>query len=67
MPLKQILTFLLSFTASLCSAQENNFWTEDVWKSDERGFLYYPPDKPKEVKPSPIDLKTIPSLEGLKE
>ncbi len=50
MSLKPILTFLLGFMTSLFAAQENNFWTEDVWKSDERGFLYYPSDKPKEVK-----------------
>ena len=67
MSLKPILTFLLGFMTSLSAAQENNFWTEDVWKSDERGFLYYPSDKPKEVKPAPLDLKSIPTIEGLRE
>lgn len=67
MSLKPILPVLLGFMASLSAAQENNFWTEDVWKSDERGFLYYPSPKPKEVKPAPLDLKSIPTIEGLRE
>ncbi|MFG6371904.1 MAG: conjugal transfer protein TraF, partial [Turicimonas muris] len=29
--------------------------------------LYYPSDKPKEVKPAPLDLKSIPTIEGLRE
>ena len=29
--------------------------------------FYYPSDKPKEVKPAPLDLKSIPTIEGLRE
>lgn len=67
MSLKRTLPVLLGFMTSLSAAQENNFWTEDVWKSDERGFLYYPSDKHKEDKPAPLDLKGIPTIEGLRE
>lgn len=62
------LIFALMFCAtSFPAAQESNFWEEDVWQSEDRGFLYYPPAKPKEIKPAPIDLKSIPTLEALKE
>jgi len=32
-----------------------NWFKEDVWKNPERGFLFYPPDKPKEVKKKPVE------------
>lgn len=67
MSLKHLFAVCLCAVPPLLSAQEPNFWNEDVWKSEERGFLYYPSSQPKPHKPEPVDLMAIPTLEGLKE
>lgn len=59
---------LLSCGASF--AQTPNFWTEDVWKSEDRGFLYYPSEKApaskkSELRPTPLsELKSADELKA---
>ena len=56
------LTALLSFTLVQHSlAQTNDFWTEDVWSSPERGFLFYG-EKSEEVPKDPEEIKTVEEL-----
>lgn len=64
-PLLVALSTQIFFLSSHASA---NFWQEDVWKSEDRGFLYYPADK--EKTPSKFkapELKDLPTLEAVKE
>lgn len=56
---KTLLSLLLISTASLAS--ENNFWTEDVWVSPDRGFLFY------QEKVSPKEEKPLPEFETIEE
>ena len=56
---KTLLSLLLVSTASLAS--ENNFWTEDVWVSPDRGFLFY------QEKVSPNEEKPLPEFETVEE
>jgi conjugal transfer pilus assembly protein TraF len=47
-----------------------DFWQQDVWKQDDRGFLWYPPEDAKPVqppKPAPRELASITSMEELRE
>ena len=48
---KQLITLLIISLPTLASGQED-FWTEDVWSSPDRGFLFYQektPDNQKEL------------------
>lgn len=56
---KTLLSLLLISTATLAS--ESNFWTEDVWVSPDRGFLFY------QEKVSPEKEKPLPEFETVEE
>ena len=51
----QNLCLLLSLALTLASpvSLAASFWDEDVWNSDDRGFLYYPPEELKKKAPDP--------------
>ena len=51
-PLIAILTLLFLNTLSP-GASASGFWEEDIWKSQDRGFYYYEPEKEKETTPEP--------------
>ena len=56
------LTALLSFSLVQHSfAQPNDFWTEDVWKNPDRGFLFYGEKKLDEAK-DPKEFETVEEL-----
>ena len=56
------LTALLSLSLVQASfAQPNDFWTEDVWKNPNRGFLFYG-EKKKENANELSELKTVEEL-----
>lgn len=55
---KTLLSLLLVSTAPLAS---ENFWTEDVWVSPDRGFLFY------QEKVSPEEEKPLPEFETVEE
>lgn len=56
------LTALLSLLLVQSSfAQTNDFWTEDVWKNPDRGFLFYGEKKPDESK-DPKEFETVEEL-----
>ena len=56
------LTALLSLSLVQSSfAQPNDFWTEDVWKNPDRGFLFYGEKKPDEAK-DPKEFETVEEL-----
>lgn len=55
---KTLLSLLLVSTTSLAS---ENFWTEDVWVSPDRGFLFY------QEKVSPEEEKPLPEFETVEE
>ena len=59
--MKRLLLLMLMPTLALAS---ETFWTEDVWKTDDRGFLFYGPlvTEPKE---KPIPLESIQTVEAL--
>lgn len=62
--LSLLTLFLCAASTQVCAA---DFWKEDVWKNQDRGFLYYPDEeKPKPKKPPFKDLKSIQSAEELK-
>ena len=42
----------------------DNFWTTDVWKDDDRGFLFYGPQA-QDGKDKPVDLSTLTTVEAL--
>ena len=57
------LTALLSLSLVQSSfAQTNDFWTEDVWKNPDRGFLFYGEKKEENSK----DLSELKTVEELK-
>lgn len=71
------LRFLKSFlraALALCPAfflsgaqAEENFWTEDVWKKEDRTFLYYPDAQKKDPrKDSPVPLSELKSASDIK-
>jgi conjugal transfer pilus assembly protein TraF len=84
-PARALSAALLSFalTLSLTPAQASlpeeadaapqtpsDFWKQDVWKQDDRGFLWYPPEdvqKPKVPESAPRELASIATMEELKE
>ena len=51
----QNLCLLLSLVLTLAAPASlaASFWEEDVWNSDDRGFLYYPPEELKKKAPDP--------------
>lgn len=56
------LTALLSLSLVQSSfAQTNDFWTEDVWKNPDRGFLFYG-EKKEENSSDLSELKTVDEL-----
>lgn len=56
------LTALLSLMAAqYSSAQTNDFWTEDVWSSPERGFLFYG-ERAEDAPKNPEEMKTVEEL-----
>lgn len=57
---KQLITLLILSLPTLVSGQED-FWTEDVWKNPERGFLFYGEDKEQTDK-DPQNMKTVEEL-----
>ena len=58
------LTALLSLSLVQASfAQPNDFWTEDVWKSPDRGFLFYGEKKEENTK----ELSELKTVEELKQ
>lgn len=58
---KTILPFLLLLTPALSLGAEESFWTEDVWKNPDRGFLFYGEKKPDEAK-DPKEFETVEEL-----
>ena len=58
---KTILPFLLLLTPALSLGTEESFWTEDVWKNPDRGFLFYGEKKPDEAK-DPKEFETVEEL-----
>lgn len=56
---KTLLSLLL--VSSVVNAAEKNFWTEDVWVSPDRGFLFY------QEKVSPEEQKDLPEFETVEE
>lgn len=58
--MKKILLSLL-LVSSVVNAAEKNFWTEDVWVSPDRGFLFY------QEKVSPEEQKEQPEFETVEE
>lgn len=58
--MKKTLLFLL-LVSSVVNAAEENFWTEDVWVSPDRGFLFY------QEKVSPEKEKPLPEFETVEE
>ncbi|MCD8339373.1 MAG: conjugal transfer protein TraF [Burkholderiales bacterium] len=69
--IKQIITAIVASTAVIAlsgiafeTAMAENFWEEDVWTLDDRGFLYYPSEKENQKFISP-DLKSLPSVLAL--
>ncbi len=58
---KTILPFLLLLTPALSLGAEESFWTEDVWKNPDRGFLFYG-EKKKENAKELSELKTVEEL-----
>ena len=58
--MKKKLLFLL-LVSSVVNAAEKNFWTEDVWASPDRGFLFY------QEKVSPEKEKPLPEFETVEE
>lgn len=56
---KTLLSLLLVSTSTMAS--ESNFWTEDVWVSPDRGFLFY------QEKVSPEKEKPLPEFETVEE
>ena len=56
---KTLLSLLL--VSSVVNASEKNFWTEDVWVSPDRGFLFY------QEKLSPEKEKPLPEFETVEE
>ncbi len=65
---KHWLIAILSLCAvqSVTHAGKDNFWQEDVWTSDTRGFLYYGPEE-KEGKTKDRKLSQITSLEDIQK
>lgn len=58
------LTALLSLSLVQASfAQPNDFWTEDVWKNPDRGFLFYGEKKEENTK----ELSELKTVEELKQ
>lgn len=57
---KQLITLLILSLPTLVSGRED-FWTEDVWKNPERGFLFYGEDKEQTDK-DPQNMKTVEEL-----
>ena len=56
------LTALFSLTLVQHSfAQTNDFWTEDVWSSPERGFLFYG-ERSEDTPKNPEEIKTVEEL-----
>ena len=56
------LTALLSLSLVQSTfAQPNDFWTEDVWKNPDRGFLFYGETKDDEHK-DPEEFETVEEL-----
>lgn len=51
----QNLCLLLSLVLTLAAPASlaASFWDEDVWNSEDRGFLYYPPEELKKKVPDP--------------
>ena len=58
---KTILPFLLLLTPALSLGAEESFWTEDVWKNPDRGFLFYGEKKLDEAK-DPKEFETVEEL-----
>lgn len=62
--LSLLTVFLCAVSTQACAS---DFWTEDVWKNQDRGFLYYPDEEKPKPKKTPFkDLKSIQSAEELK-
>ena len=54
----------LALWLPVLSASADNFWTADVWKDDDRGFLFYGPDA-KASQEKPVPLSTLTTVEAL--
>ena len=61
-----VATLPLFMSQSETYASSDNFWQEDVWTSDTRGFLYYGPED-NEGKRKDRELSQITSLEDLQK
>ena len=59
--MKKTLISLLLLTPLLANGANEDFWTEDVWKNPERGFLFYGEDK-EETDKDPQNMKTVEEL-----
>ena len=58
---KTSLSLLLLLTPLLAFGAEGDFWTEDVWSSPERGFLFYG-EKSEDTPKNPEEIKTVEEL-----
>lgn len=52
-PQNLCLLLSLALTLTTPASLAASFWDEDVWNSDDRGFLYYPPEELKKKAPDP--------------
>ena len=67
MTLHKLSLITLIFCAAAAEVCAADFWKEDVWKNQDRGFLYYPDEEKPKPKKTPFkDLKSIQSAEELK-
>ena len=44
-PQNLYLLLSLALTLAAPASLAASFWDEDVWNSEDRGFLYYPPEE----------------------
>jgi conjugal transfer pilus assembly protein TraF len=52
-PQNLYLLLSLALTLAAPASLAASFWDEDVWNSEDRGFLYYPPEELKKKVPDP--------------
>ena len=59
--MKKLCFSLLAAWIPLSVHSSDNFWSEDVWSSPERGFLFYG-ERPEDAPKNPEEMKTVEEL-----
>lgn len=59
--MKKLCFSLLAAWIPLSVHSADNFWSEDVWSSPERGFLFYG-ERPEDAPKNPEEMKTVEEL-----